>query len=102
MGGYRLGLALHVLTLQATTVSGGGLHPHNAAMPCCPAADCAQPTSSHATRGAFATKHLFVTQYHPKEMNPAGEGRGRSRVWLHDGAVRPAAAHVCRAAGHIE
>ncbi|KAI7844182.1 hypothetical protein COHA_002317 [Chlorella ohadii] len=33
----------------------------------------AHPTSSHATRGAFATKHLVVTPYHPKEMNPAGD-----------------------------
>lgn len=33
----------------------------------------AHPTSSHATRGAFATKHLWVTPYHPKEMNPAGD-----------------------------
>ncbi|EFN54781.1 hypothetical protein CHLNCDRAFT_58054 [Chlorella variabilis] len=33
----------------------------------------AHPTSSHATRGVFATKHLWVTPYHPKEMNPAGD-----------------------------
>lgn len=33
----------------------------------------ANPTSSHATRGAFATKHLWVTPYHPKQMNPAGD-----------------------------
>jgi hypothetical protein len=32
-----------------------------------------QATSSHATRGAFATKHLWVTPYHPREMNPAGD-----------------------------
>ncbi|KAL4452372.1 hypothetical protein ABPG75_008034 [Micractinium tetrahymenae] len=33
----------------------------------------AHPSSAHATRGAFATKHLWVTPYHPKEMNPAGD-----------------------------
>lgn len=32
-----------------------------------------QPSSAHATRGAFATKHLWVTPYHPSEMNPAGD-----------------------------
>ena len=32
-----------------------------------------QPTSTHATRGAFATKHLWVTPYHPREMNPVGD-----------------------------
>lgn len=32
----------------------------------------AHPSSSHATRGAFASKHLWVTPYAPDEMNPAG------------------------------
>ncbi|GAB4818794.1 hypothetical protein N2152v2_005840 [Parachlorella kessleri] len=33
----------------------------------------AHPTSVHATRGAFATKHLWVTPYDENEMNPAGD-----------------------------
>lgn len=33
----------------------------------------AHPSSAHATRGAFATRHLWVTPYAEGEMNPAGD-----------------------------
>ena len=52
----------------------------------------AHPTSSHQTRGAFATKHLWVTPYTENEMNPAGGERAL------EGAGAGAAANSCAVA----
>ena len=60
---------------QSASLSTPSCAPSFPALPACLLAclPALQATSSHATRGAFATKHLWVTPYHPREMNPAGD-----------------------------
>ena len=48
----------------------------------------AHPSSTHATRGAFATRHLWVTAYAPDEFCPAGARRAAGSCSLRSAAPR--------------